>query len=339
MRDRRQDRDSKRTVEKRGTGSGKRVGKTKSNDSSNATGRGRDDRNARKSQRTPRHFKQEEKESDKYLSNDGKVFKQKPNYAEISKGSQKRIRKNSNISTRTDDTIRLNRFIANAGICSRRDADTYIASGVVTVNGKVVTEMGLRVKPGDEVNFSGEKITAEQKKYVLLNKPKGFVTTVEDPHAEKTVMELVSSACKERLYPVGRLDKETTGLLLFTNDGDLTTRLTHPKYNRKKIYHVFCDKKVTKNHIRQILEGLNLEDGFVKADAVSYVDQNDTRQVGIEIHSGKNRIVRRIFSSLGYKVTKLDRVYFCGLTKLNLPRGKWRNLTTEEIAFLKMGNF
>ncbi|WP_394667334.1 pseudouridine synthase [Halosquirtibacter xylanolyticus] len=339
MGERRQARSEKRTVGKGGSSAGQRVGKSRPKSSDAPKGRKGDDRSARKAQRAPRHYKQEEQESDQYMSNDGKVFKQKPKFSDMGKAPQKRIKKNTNVSKRNDDTMRLNRFIANAGICSRRDADTYIASGVVTVNGSPVTEMGFRVKPGDEVNFSGEKITAEQKRYILLNKPKGFVTTVDDPHADKTVMELVSSACKERLYPVGRLDKETTGLLLFTNDGDLTTRLTHPKYNRKKIYHVYCDKKVTKNHIRQILEGVNLEDGFVKADAVSYVDQDDTKQVGIEIHSGKNRIVRRIFGALGYKVMKLDRVYFCGLTKLNLPRGKWRHLTPDEISFLRMGNF
>lgn len=339
MKERGQARNGKRTVGGGGSSAGQRVGKSRAKSDDKRGGKPKFDRSERKAQRAPRNFKSEAKESDQFMSNDGKVFKQKPKFSDIRGGKKPNIKSSPKVSKRNDDTIRLNRFIANAGICSRRDADTYISSGVVTVNGKVITEMGYRVKPGDEVNFSGEKITAEQKKYVLLNKPKGFVTTVDDPYADKTVMGLVSSACTERIYPVGRLDKETTGLLLFTNDGDLTTRLTHPKYNRKKIYHVFCDKKVTKNHIRQILEGINLEDGFVKADALSYVDQNDTRQVGIEIHSGKNRIVRRIFSSLGYKVQRLDRVYFCGLTKLNLPRGKWRHLTPEEVSFLKIGNF
>ena len=241
--------------------------------------------------------------------------------------------------SRVDDgTVRLNRFIANAGMCSRREADTYISTGCVTVNGKIVSEMGHRVNPGDQVSFNGKIITTEKKVYVLLNKPKGFVTTVDDPHADKTVMDLVKHACPERIYPVGRLDKSTTGLLLFTNDGDLTKRLTHPKYNRKKIYHVFLDQKVTKNHLQEIVDGVTLEDGFVAADSVSYVDVDDKKQVGIEIHSGKNKIVRRIFEHLGYKVTKLDRVYFCGLTKKNLPRGKWRFITPDELNMLKMSS-
>lgn len=234
--------------------------------------------------------------------------------------------------------MRLNRYIANAGLCSRREADTFIATGCVTVNGKIVSEMGYQVKSGDQVSFNGKIISTEKKVYLLLNKPKGYVTTLEDPHADKTVMELVSSACSERIYPVGRLDKGTTGLLLFTNDGDLTKRLTHPKYNRKKIYHVHLDQKVTKEHLRQIVEGITLEDGFVVADSVSYVSEDDKKQVGVEIHSGKNKIVRRIFEYLGYKVVKLDRVYFCGLTKKNLPRGKWRFLTQDEVNLLKMSS-
>ncbi len=235
-----------------------------------------------------------------------------------------------------EGTIRLNRYIANAGLCSRREADTFIATGCVTVNGKIVSEMGFQVKPGDQVSFNGKIINSERKVYLLLNKPKGYVTTVDDPHAEKTVMDLVKNACPERIYPVGRLDMNTTGLLLFTNDGDLTKRLTHPKYNRKKIYHVFLDKKVTKAHLQEIIDGVTLEDGPVSADSVSYVSDDDKKQVGIEIHSGKNKVVRRIFEFLGYKVVKLDRVYFCGLTKKNLPRGKWRFLTREEINLLKM---
>jgi len=188
------------------------------------------------------------------------------------------------------------------------------------------------------VSFNGKIISAEKKVYVLLNKPKGYVTTLDDPHADKTVMELVASACKERIYPVGRLDKNTTGLLLFTNDGDLTKLLTHPKYNRKKIYHVFLDQRVSKNHLQEIIDGVTLEDGFVAADSVSYVTEDDKKQVGVEIHSGKNKIVRRIFEHLGYKVDKLDRVYFCGLTKKDLPRGRWRFLTEEEVNLLKMSS-
>jgi len=232
--------------------------------------------------------------------------------------------------------MRLNRYIANAGLCSRREADTYIATGCVTVNGKIVSEMGYQVLFGDTVSFNGRVISSEKKVYVLLNKPKGYVTTSDDPHADKTVMELVANACPERIYPVGRLDKSTTGLLLFTNDGDLTKRLTHPKYNRKKIYHVFLDQKVSKNHLQEIIDGVTLEDGFVAADSVSYVSEEDKKQVGIEIHSGKNKIVRRIFEHLGYKVVKLDRVYFCGLTKKDLPRGRWRMLTEDEVNLLKM---
>jgi 23S rRNA pseudouridine2605 synthase len=239
---------------------------------------------------------------------------------------------------KNEGTIRLNRYIANAGLCSRREADTFIATGCVTVNGKIVSEMGFQVKPGDQVSFNGKIINTERKVYLLLNKPKGFVTTVEDPHAEKTVMDLIKNACPERIYPVGRLDMNTTGLLLFTNDGDLTKRLTHPKYNRKKIYHVFLDKKVTKAHLQEIVDGVTLDDGFVVADSVSYVSEEDKKQVGIEIHSGKNKIVRRIFEHLGYKIVKLDRVYFCGLTKKNLPRGKWRFLTKDEINLLKMSS-
>ena len=232
--------------------------------------------------------------------------------------------------------MRLNRYIANAGLCSRREADTFIATGCVTINGKIVSEMGHQVLPGELVSFNGKVISAEKKVYVLLNKPKGYVTTLEDPHADKTVMELIANACTERIYPVGRLDKSTTGLLLFTNDGDMTKRLTHPKYNRKKIYHVYLDRNVTKNHLQEIVDGVNLEDGFVVADSVSYVSEDDKKQVGIEIHSGKNKIVRRIFEHLGYKVDKLDRVYFCGLTKKDLPRGRWRFLTEEEVNILKM---
>lgn len=232
--------------------------------------------------------------------------------------------------------MRLNRFIANAGICSRRDADKYILAGLVTINGKNISELGVRVKPGDEVKFDGRKISAEKKVYLLLNKPKDFVTTTDDPHTEKTVMDLVKNACEERIYPVGRLDRNTTGLLLFTNDGDLSKKLTHPSHNKKKIYQVSLDKPVTQKDLQQIAEGVELEDGPIAADAVSYIKDQDKSEVGIEIHSGKNRIVRRIFEHFGYRVKKLDRVYFAGLTKKNLPRGKWRFLSEKEIKFLKM---
>jgi 23S rRNA pseudouridine2605 synthase len=280
----------------------------------------------------------ERSESDQYLNREGKVLRGrfgKQNLhvkKEIAPGQANRNPK------KDESAIRLNRYIANAGLCSRREADTFIATGCVTINGKIISEMGYQVKIGEKVSFNGKIINAERKVYLLLNKPKGYVTTVEDPHAEKTVMNLIKNACSERIYPVGRLDMNTTGLLLFTNDGDLTKRLTHPKYNRKKIYHVFLDKKVTKAHLQQIVEGVTLEDGFVVADSISYVSDDDKKQVGIEIHSGKNKIVRRIFEHLGYKIVKLDRVYFCGLTKKNLPRGKWRFLTQDEVNLLKMSS-
>ncbi len=232
---------------------------------------------------------------------------------------------------------RLNKFIANAGICSRREADEYIKSGVVTVNGKVVTEMGAKVNPGDKVLFHDQLVRSEKKIYVLLNKPKDCVTTTDDPAARLTVMDLVKNACKERIYPVGRLDRNTTGVLLITNDGDLASRLTHPKFEKKKIYHAFLDKKFTKADLQQVAEGIKLEDGFIKADSINFVEEDDKKQIGIEIHSGKNRIVRRIFEHLGYKVVRLDRVFFAGLTKKSLSRGQWRHLSEKEISMLQMG--
>ena len=232
--------------------------------------------------------------------------------------------------------MRLNRFIANAGICSRREADTYISAGMVTVNGNIVTELGVKVLPTDEVRFDGTKLNAEKKVYLLLNKPKDFVTTTDDPHADKIVMDLVKDACTERIYPVGRLDRNTTGLLLFTNDGDLSKRLTHPSHTMKKVYQVSLDKPVTMDHLQQIADGIDLEDGHIVADAISYISHEEKSEVGIEIHSGRNRIVRRIFEHFGYRVKKLDRVLFAGLTKKNLPRGKYRFLTDKEIQFLKM---
>lgn len=235
----------------------------------------------------------------------------------------------------SNEKIRLNKYIANSGLCSRRDADELIKLGEVTVNGKVVTEMGLQVGLRDKVKVKGKLMSPENKVYILLNKPRGFVTTVTDPQDRRTVIDLVKNACDERIYPVGRLDKETTGVLLLTNDGELTKRLTHPKYNRKKIYHVFLDKPFTHNHFEQILQGVNLEDGKMHADALNYASE-DKKEVGIEIHSGKKRIVRRLFAELGYTVVKLDRVYFCGLTKKNVPRGKWRFLTDKEVNVLKM---
>lgn len=238
-----------------------------------------------------------------------------------------------------DESIRLNKYIANAGVCSRREADELIEAGFITVNGKVVTELGAKVFSKDKVEYRGKRLSNEKKVYILLNKPKDFVTTVRDRHAEKTVLDLVKNACEERVYPVGRLDKNTTGVLLLTNDGELTKQLTHPSYVKKKIYHVHLNKPVTKAHMISIVEGIQVDEDFVTADAISYVDENDKTQVGIEIHTGQNRIVRRIFESLGYKIDKLDRVYFAGLTKKNLPRGKWRFLTPQEIAMLKMKSF
>jgi len=236
-----------------------------------------------------------------------------------------------------DGMIRLNKFIANAGICSRRDADRLIESGVIRINGKTVTELGTKVAPGDKVQYGNQTLRREKQYYVLLNKPKGFITTTDDPGNRKTVMELVKNACKERIYPVGRLDKNTTGLLLFTNDGDVAKRLTHPKHKVKKVYHVVLDKRITKNDMMKITEGFMLDDGFIKADAVAFVrDSESKKEVGIELHSGRNRIVRRIFESLGYRVEKLDRVAFAGLTKKDIPRGKWRYLTDKEVSFLKM---
>ncbi|MDF2448692.1 MAG: pseudouridine synthase family protein [Bacteroidota bacterium] len=235
----------------------------------------------------------------------------------------------------SDDAIRLNRYVANAGICSRREADVLIATGVVTVNGKIVTEMGYKVNPTDVVTYGGVPIKNEVKKYLILNKPKDYITTMDDPEERKTVMELVRKACKERLYPVGRLDRNTTGLLLFTNDGDLTAKLTHPKFEVRKVYHVTLDKKMTTEDYRTLCEGVELADGFIKPDAVEFVGAGKF-ELGVEIHSGKNRIVRRMFEHLGYEVIKLDRVAFAGITKKDLPRAKYRFLTEKEIAFLKM---
>ena len=234
-------------------------------------------------------------------------------------------------------TIRLNKYIANAGICSRREADKLIAAGSVSVNGQVVTEMGYQVHEGDVVNYGGETLRSERKRYFLLNKPKGFITTVDDPQERETVMMLIDGACKERIYPVGRLDRNTTGLLLFTNDGDLARRLTHPSTGVYKIYQVELDRPVTREDMRQLLEGIELEDGPIHVDDIQYSQTaNDKRVVGVELHSGKNRIVRRMFEHLGYNIHKLDRIVFAGLTKKDLPRGRYRELTPQEVGYLKM---
>ena len=234
--------------------------------------------------------------------------------------------------------IRLNKYMANAGICSRREADEFIQAGKVKVNGEVVTELGTKIKRNDVVEYDEKVVTPERKCYVLLNKPKDCVTTSDDPNGRTTVLDIVKNACKERIYPVGRLDRNTTGVLLLTNDGDLASKLTHPKFVKKKIYHVWTDKDITEEDMQRIADGIELDDGEIHADAISYVS-DDRNQAGIEIHSGRNRIVRRIFEHLGYRVTKLDRVYFAGLTKKNLPRGRWRYLTQEEVNYLRMGAF
>ena len=234
-----------------------------------------------------------------------------------------------------DTEMRLNRFIANAGICSRRDADKYISAGLVTVNGKVVSELGVKVKTTDDVRFDGRRLIPEKKVYLVLNKPKDYVTTTDDPFAEHMVIDLVKNACPERIYPVGRLDKSTTGVLLFTNDGELSDKLTHPSHRVKKIYQVSLDKPLTKNDMLKIAEGIELEDGLIAADAINYVEGNKS-EIGLEIHSGRNRIVRRIFEHLGYRVKRLDRVFFAGITKKNVSRGKWRFLSEKEVQFLKM---
>jgi len=236
-----------------------------------------------------------------------------------------------------EDGIRLNKFLANAGICSRRDADKLIESGAVTINNKAVTQLGSKVLPDDIVHYGGEKVRREKIVYILINKPKDFITTVDDPQGRPTVLNLIGKACKERVYPVGRLDRKTTGVLLLTNDGALTKKLTHPSHGVKKIYHVELDKKVTGQTIKNLMDGVRLEDGVVSADKASFVgDGKNKREIGIELHSGKNRVIRRMLESLGYKVIKLDRVYFGGLTKKELPRGKYRFLTSQEVGMLHM---
>jgi 23S rRNA pseudouridine2605 synthase len=251
------------------------------------------------------------------------------------KPSQRPIRKR--VIETQPDLIRINKYIANAGICSRREADELIKSGAVMVNGKVVTELGTKISPSDKVEFGNKTLSLEKNRYILLNKPKAFLTTVTDPQNRNTVMSLIKDACPERVYPVGRLDRNTTGLLLFTNDGEIAKKLTHPRYGIKKIYHVVLDKPLTKADLQKIADGLELDDGFIKVDSIEFItDGKDKREIGIELHSGKNRVVRRIFEKLEYNVEKLDRVYFAGLTKKNLPRGKWRFLEEKEINMLKM---
>ena len=273
-------------------------------------------------------------------NNRGGGFRQHtPGYDPNAKYSMKKRIEYKEENIDPTEPLRLNKFLANAGVCSRREADEFIQAGLVTVNGEVVTELGTKILRTDEVKFHDAPVSLEKKVYVLLNKPKDYVTTSDDPQQRKTVMDLVKDVCPERIYPVGRLDRNTTGVLLLTNDGDLASKLTHPKFLKKKVYHVHLDKNLTAHDMDQIREGITLEDGEIKADAVEYADDRDKAQVGIEIHSGKNRIVRRIFESLGYRVTKLDRVQFAGLTKKNLRRGDWRFLTEKEVDMLRMGAF
>jgi len=271
----------------------------------------------------------EEKRANRFKNKPKKDVLQKKHY------SKKKQLAHAKMMGPVDGILRLNKYISNTGACSRREADIRIADGRVTVNGNIVTEVGTKVNLKDKVCMDGILLQPEAKVYIVLNKPKDFVTTLDDPMGRKTVIDLIKNACDERVYPVGRLDRMTTGVLLFTNDGDLTKRLTHPSYNKKKIYHVFLDREITQEELDMVSKGLELEDGEIKADAISFADQKDKTQVGIEIHSGRNRIVRRIFEHLGYEVEKLDRVFFAGITKKNIPRGKWRFLSEEEVRMLK----
>lgn len=270
-------------------------------------------------------------------------FNNKSSYSRSSERVSRRpsVKKGNRIRVPEDSSelIRLNRYISNSGLCSRREADEMISKGLISVNGTIITELGTKVSMRDDIKFKGKKLSAEKKVYILMNKPKGYVTTVKDPHAEHTVIELLGNNCPERVYPVGRLDKETTGVLLLTNDGELTGKLTHPKYERKKIYNVTLDKAVIKDDMFKLTEGIELDGELIASDSVAYSDLPDKSKIGIELHSGQNRVVRRLFESLGYRVKKLDRVYFAGLTKKNVPRGKWRYLSEKEISMLKRGLF
>ena len=269
----------------------------------------------------------------------GRQPRRAPNYTPRAKYAPKKQIEYKEANYDPDEPIRLNKYLSNAGVCSRREADDFITAGVVTVNGEVVKELGTKVKRSDKVMLHDQTINPERKVYILLNKPKNYVTTTDDPQGRKTVMELVKDACKERIYPIGRLDRNTTGVLLFTNDGEIGSKLTHPKYLKKKVYQVTTDQNVTPAHLQQIRDGVELSDGIARADAAEYIDEEHKNQIGIEIHSGKNRIVRRIFEALGYKVTKLDRVSFAGLTKKHLRRGEWRFLNQQEVNMLRMGAF
>jgi pseudouridine synthase len=266
--------------------------------------------------------------------------KNSDNYDPNAKYSHKKQTEYRKVNVDPNKPVRLNKFLANAGICSRREADEYITAGVITVNGKVVDELGAKVLPADHVMFHNQPVRSERKIYILLNKPKDCITTAEDTHDRTTVLDIVKNACSERIYPVGRLDRNTTGVILLTNDGDLSLRLTHPKYDKKKIYHVVLDRPIETADFEKVLAGVQLDDDFfIAADALEYIKEDDNKQLGIEIHSGQNRVVRRIFEKLGYKIVRLDRVYFAGLTKKNLPRGKYRFLNEREINMLKMNAY
>ncbi len=322
-------------------GDGEKRSYTKREDSSDRPRRNSEDGEKRSYSSDRKPFTK--RDDGKYEGSDKKSYGEKKPYETKLSKSERVVEKSkkagpSKTSTQqnvSDDAIRLNRYVANSGVCSRREADVLIATGVVTVNGKIVTEMGYKVNPTDVVNYGGVPIKNETKKYLILNKPKDYITTMDDPEERRTVMELIRKACKERLYPVGRLDRNTTGLLLFTNDGDMTAKLTHPKFDVRKVYHVTLDKKLTTEDYRTLNEGFELADGFIKPDAIEFVGTGKF-EVGVEIHSGRNRIVRRMFEHLGYEVVKLDRVAFAGLTKKDLPRAKFRFLTEKEVSFLKM---
>ena len=292
-------------------------------------------------QRRPRIGNQRDNQSYGNNRGGGKFSKpgRRDNYNPNAKYSHQKQLKYKEALTDPNAPIRLNKFLANAGVCSRREADEFIQTGVVKVNDQVVTELGTKITRADKVTFHDETVQIESKLYVLVNKPKNCVTTSDDPQGRLTVMDLVKNACEERIYPVGRLDRNTTGVLLLTNDGDLASKLTHPSYKKKKIYHVWLDKDVLVEDMEKLANGIELEDGEIHADAISYANEEDKNQVGIEIHSGRNRIVRRMFEALGYHVIKLDRVYFAGLTKKNLPRGRWRYLNEKEVNMLRMGAF
>jgi len=281
--------------------------------------------------------KKKNQSGSKEVASSQKASVEKNNKFKIS--STKKINKNkkqvSNETQKENNLIRLNKYIANAGICSRREADKLIEAGVVKVNGQTITTLGYKIKPTDIVEVEGQRIKNEKKVYILLNKPKDYITTTKDPRNRKTVMHLIAGACKERVFPVGRLDRKTTGLLLLTNDGELAEKLMHPKSRVPKLYHVTLNKNFSGSDFEKLAKGIELEDGFFKPDAISYVE-GTKKELGIQIHSGKNRIIRRVFEHLGYDVIKLDRVMYAGLTKKNLPRGKWRFLTEKEVQFLKM---